>query len=69
MSDPTYIYAGEEDTSPKPQVGAVIQFAPNASREKCQQFLDSLYERGILERPATAHEFDGRYGGPVWYIP
>lgn len=53
---------------PEQRVGAVIKFAPGVDVERAQRFLDRLVERGIAEQ-TTAHQYDGTYGGPVWYIP
>jgi hypothetical protein len=52
----------------KVRVGAVIKFAPGTDVERAQAFLDRLVERDIIQ-PAVAHQYDGEYCGPVWYIP
>ena len=67
--EPVHKVNVEQDKTPQTRVGAVLIFQGEASRERCQQFLDRLYERGIIDEPTTAQEYDAHTGGPVWYIP
>ena len=61
---------GYQDQRPAdPMVGSVLVFKKGTDVAKAQRFLDELLRRGILEQPAYAHDYDTRYGGPVWYIP
>ena len=60
--------------------GAVIEFTKNVTHEQAEQVLDELFKRGLIvgrfdpkeayaTRGPRAHDYDDRYGGPVWYIP
>lgn len=49
-------------------VGAVLVFKSSGDRRRCQEYLDRLAERGIIE-PTTAVKFNPDIGGPVFYIP
>lgn len=48
------------------QVGAVLTFPEGVTQEQVREALGKL---GIEIDSATVASFDGRYGGPVWYIP
>ena len=48
------------------QVGAVLTFPPGVTQDEVREALGKL---GIEIDSATIATFDGRYGGPVWYIP
>lgn len=48
------------------QVGAVLTFPVGVS---CEEVRGALSKLGIEVQSATVASFNGRYGGPVWYIP
>lgn len=49
------------------KVGAVLIFKDGTTEAEAKAVLASIEDK--LERPATAHEYDSRWGGPVWYVP
>jgi hypothetical protein len=56
----------EKDDLSGLQVGAVLTFPVGVSQKEVREALGKL---GIEIDSATVASFDGRYGGPVWYIP
>ncbi len=55
----------DEDAWPK--VGAVLVFKTD-DLQRIQRWLDRAADAGVIEQ-TTAHGYDERHGGPVWYIP
>jgi len=57
----------------QPRVGTVLVFKEGMTKEQAERLLtkirDVIDDEYYVSGMPTVHEFDSKWGGPVWYIP